>query len=52
MVKKQIFFMYIPDEESGHHNDHAKDYIETRYGQESIELVEKVLLGENLIIKT
>jgi surface carbohydrate biosynthesis protein len=55
-LKNKSFLCTSQDEESGHHNDHAKDYIETRYGKKSLELVEKVFTWgkfdyQNLITK-
>ena len=45
-LKNKSFLCTSQDEESGHHNDHAKDYIETRYGKKSLELVEKVFTNK------
>jgi surface carbohydrate biosynthesis protein len=41
-LKKKYFLFTSQDEESGHINDDPKEYIETRYGKKSLELVEKV----------
>ncbi len=41
-LKKKSFLFTSQDEESGHINDHPKEYIEARYGERSLKLVEKI----------
>lgn len=41
-LKKKSFLFTSQDEESGHINDHPNEYIDARYGEGSLKLVEKI----------